>query len=99
MVNPSDSVSIYAGGRALLLSRHVLLRVRQRGISVEWIAQTIDHPVAVIEDDRKNSTNYFGAIEGKRQLLKVALSRTDNRTIVTAHFDTGATRRRQRGEL
>ena len=50
-------------------------------------------------DDRKNSTNYFGTVDDRSQLLKVAVSKADDRIIVTAHFDTGATRRHQRGEL
>ena len=94
-----ESIFILAGDRELLLSRHVQLRIEQRGISVEWIAQAIDSPVFVEEEGRKNSANYFGIVEGRNHLLKVAISKSDGRTIVTAYFDTGATRRRQRGEI
>jgi hypothetical protein len=55
--------------------------------------------VAIVEEGGKNSTSYFGAIENRRRLLKVAVSMEDDRMIVIAHFDTGATRRRERGEL
>lgn len=94
-----ELIYLLAGDRELLLSRHVHLRMEQRGIGVEWIAQTIESTVFVEEDERKNSTNYFGTVEGRNHLLKVAISRSDGRTIATVHFDTGATRRRQRGEI
>ena len=86
-------------GQERLLTWHVLERVRERGISVEWIEQTISDPVAVVNDERKNSTNYFGVIENRRRLLRVAVSKRDDRMIVTAHFDTGSTRRHLRGDL
>ena len=97
--DPFGPLSIFAGGKYRLLSQHVLLRVLERNISVEWIALTIDHPIAVVIDERKNSTNYFGVVENRSRLLKVAVSREDDRIIATAHFDTGVTRRHQRGEL
>ena len=97
--DPFDPISIFAGGKYRLLSQRVLLRILERSISVEWIALTIEHPVAIVIDDRKNSTNYFGVVENRSRLLKVAVSREDDRIIATVHFDTGATRRHQRGEL
>ncbi len=96
---PFESFVIFAGGRDRLLSQHVLIRVRERDISVKWMARTIDSPVAVVDDYRKNSTNYFGTVVDRSQLLKVAVSKAVDRITVTAHFDTGATRRHQRGEL
>ena len=91
MAIPFDSSVIFAGGKECLLSQHVLLRIWERDINLEWISQTIDNPVAVLADERKNSTNYFGIIPGRSRLLKVAISRNDDRIITTAHFDTGAT--------
>ena len=98
-IPPERAFIISAGGKERTLTWHVLDRVLERGISVEWIAQTISNPVAIVDDERKNSTNYFGVVENRRPLLKVALSRNDDRVIITAHFDTGATRRHQRGDL
>lgn len=98
-LGPFRPLSIFAGGKDRLLSQHVLLRISERNISVEWIALTLDQPIAVEIDDRKNSTNYFGVVENRSRLLKVAVSRDDDRIIATVHFDTGATRRHQRGEL
>ncbi len=98
-LGPSEPTFILASGKERLLSQHVLHGVWQRDISVEWVAQTIDNPIAVVDDEKKNSTNYFGYGEYINQLLKVAVSKEGDRTIVTTHFDTGATRRHQRGEL
>lgn len=97
--DPFGPLSIFAGGKLRLLSQHVLIRIVERSISVEWIALTLEHPIAIVIDERKNSTNYFGVVENRSRLLKVAVSRDDDRIITTVHFDTGATRRHQRGEL
>ncbi len=90
---------IFAGGRERRLTAHVVERIEERSLSVDWIIQTINNPVAVINDERKNSMNYYGVIEGFDTLFKVAVSKRDDRAVATAHFDSATTRRYQRGEL
>ena len=50
---------IFAGGQERILTRHVLERVRERGISVEWIEQALSDPVAVVNDEGKEFHELF----------------------------------------
>lgn len=90
---------IFARGQEHRISHHGSERMHQRGISESWIAQVLNNPVAVVDDVVKESTNYYGFIAGRNPLLKVAVSRYDDRNILTVHFDTPATVRYNRGAL
>ena len=94
----TDTV-IFVGGKEYRISIHGLERMQERGISESWIAQVLNNPVAVVDDVVKGSTNYYGFIAGRNPLLKVPVSRYDDRSILTVHFDTPATVRYNRGEL
>ena len=94
----TDTV-IFVGGKEYRISPHSSERMQQRGISEIWIAQVLNNPVAVVDDVVKGSTNYYGFIAGRNPLLKVPVSRYDDRSILTVHFDTPATVRYNRGEL
>ena len=94
----TDTV-IFARGRERRISPHGSERMQQRGISESWIAQVLNNPVAVVDDAVKGSTNYYGFIAGRNPLLKVAVSRYDDRNILTVYFDTPATVRYNRGAL
>ena len=90
---------IFAGGRIIRLTGHVLIRMEQRHAEESWIVQVLENPVAIIDDERKESINYYGFISGRRSLFKVVVSKLDDRPIVTVYFDTPATRRYERGVL
>lgn len=90
---------ILTGGRAVRMTRHAVEQLADRNIRESWIVQTLTEPVAVVDDERKNSTGYYGIIPGRKSLLKVAVSKAKDQPIVTAHFDTAATLRYERGEL
>ena len=90
---------IFVSGRKLLLSSHALDNMAERGILEDWLVEVLTYPVAIVVDEARNSTNYYGTIEGRTRLLKVAISRHDDRVVVTTYFDSGATRRYRRGEL
>ena len=90
---------IFAGGQLRKFTLHALEQLGARKISGSWIVQTLDTPVAVVDDERNNSINYYGRIEGRNPLLKVAVSNSDHQIIVTVFFDSPATRRYNRGEL
>ena len=91
--------SLSAGGQTRRLSAHATEQIVDREISGSWIVQTLENPVAVIDDESHNSWNYYGRIDGRNSLLKVAISQSDLQIIVTVHFDSAATRRHQRGQL
>ncbi len=90
---------IYAGGREFRLLAHFLENREHRDIPDDWIIEVLNNPVFIEEDAAHESTNYYGFIEGQRPLLMIAVSKADGRTIATAHFHSGATRRYRRGEL
>ena len=90
---------LLTGGRAIRMTRHAIEQLVDRNIRESWIVQTLTDPVAIVEDERNNSTNYYGLIRGRKSLLKVAVSRSRDQPIVTVHFDTAATQRYERGEL
>ena len=90
---------LHGGGKERILSGHALGQLIQRSIDKEWIIQVLNNPVAVVDDEYRNSTKYYGSIEGRNSLLMVAVSKSDDRTIPTVYFDTPATRRYMRGEL
>jgi hypothetical protein len=81
------------------LSSHTDEQASEREIRKEWIVQVLNNPVALVDSDYHYSTNYYGFIGGRNPLLKVAISKADDQTIATVHFDSGATRRYERGEL
>ena len=93
------ATTIFADGKERILTDHVLERSMQRGIELNWMVQVLEMPVAVLDDAGKDSTNYYGFISGRNLLLKVAVAQSDDRFILTAHFDSNATRRYRRGEL
>lgn len=93
------ATTIFAGGKERILTDHVLERLMQRGIELNWIVQVLEMPVAVVDDAGKNSTNYYGFISGRNILLKIAVAKSDDRFVLTVHFDSNATRRYCRGEL
>ena len=90
---------IYSGGREFRLSAHLQENRILRDIPDHWIIEVLNNPIYVEDDVEHNSTNYYGFIEGQRPLLMVAVSKSDDRTIATAHFHSGASRRYARGEL
>ena len=90
---------IYAGGRQFRLSAHLLENREYRQIPDTWLIEVLNNPIFVEDDVEHDSTNYYGFIEGQRPLLMIAVSKGDGRTIATAHFHSGATRRYSRGEL
>ena len=90
---------IFVSGRELRLSRHILDNMAQRKILREWVVQVLTSPVAVVDDETSNSTNYYGVIPGRNPLLKVAVSRENDGLVATTYFDSSATARYRRGEL
>ena len=92
-------LSVFADGRSRRFSAHATEQVSSREINTDWIVETLENPVAVIDDEFHDSFNYYGSIDGRNPLLKVAISRSDLQLIVTVYFDSTATRRRQRGQL
>ena len=90
---------IVAGNRAYRLTTHVLIRLGQREAEESWIIQVLENPVAVENDEQHRSRNYFGFIEGRRALFRVAVSMLDDESVVTIYFDSQATRKYERGEL
>lgn len=81
------------------MTRHAAEQLIDRDIRENWIVQALTAPVAVVDDARKNSTNYYGFIRGRNSLLKVAVSKSNDQPIATVYFDTAATRRYERGML
>jgi hypothetical protein len=63
-----------------------------RGIPTTWVAEVLNDWVARRWDELHQSMNYYGSIAGRRYLLKVAVSASDDE-IFTVHFDSEATRR------
>ena len=92
-------LSVFAGGRLRRFSAHASEQMVAREINGSWIVQTLENPVALIDDESHNSWNYFGRIDGRNSLLKVAISKLELELIITVHFDSAATRRHQRGQL
>jgi hypothetical protein len=91
--------TIFAGGRERWLSKHVLMRIRERNIPIEWIIQAINSPAAIEDDEFNDLTNYYGFVGGNVTLLVVPISKKDDQTIPTAFFDEPATRKYLRGDL
>lgn len=91
--------TIFAGGGERRLSTHVLIRMRERNIPIEWIIQVINSPAAIEDDEYNDSTNYYGFVGSNVTLLVVPVSKRDGQTIPTAFFDGPATRKYRRGEL
>ena len=92
-------LSLFAGGQLRRFSAHATEQIVEREIDVTWIVESLENPVAVIDDESHNSWNYYGRIDGRNSLLKVAISKSDLQLIVTVHFDSAATLRHQRGQL
>ena len=92
-------LSLVAGGLSRRLTAHATEQAIAREIDTDWMIETLENPVAVIDDEFHNSFNYYGIIVGRNSLLKVAISKSDLQLVVTVHFDSPATRRRQRGQL
>ena len=91
--------AIYVGGREFRLSAHLSENLEYRQIRESWLIEVLSSPIHIEDDIEHDSTNYYGFITGHRPLLMVAVSNSDGRTIATAHFHSGATRRYRRGEL
>lgn len=92
-------LSLLAGGLSRRLTAHATEQIIAREFDADWIIETLENPVAVIDDELHNSFNYYGIIIGRNSLLRVAISKADPQLIVTVYFDSPATRRRQRGQL
>jgi len=69
------------------------------GYNIDWIVEALENPVAVIDDEFHHSFNYYGHVNGRDSLLRVAISKSDLQLIVTVYFDSAATRRSQRVQL
>ena len=90
---------IFAGGHSRRFTAHAAEQILTREINTDWIVETLENPVAVIDDEFHHSFNYYGHINGRDSLLRVAISKSDIQLIVTVYFDSAATRRSQRGQL
>ena len=64
----------------------------ERAIADDWVFHVLLNWVARRWDESHQSMNYYGFVGDSSRLLKVAVSR-DATEILTAHFDTRATRR------
>ena len=92
-------LTVVAGGQSRRFTAHATEQILAREINTDWIVESLENPVVVIDDEFHNSFNYYGRIDGRNSLLKVAISKWDLGLIVTVYFDSVATRRRQRGQL
>jgi hypothetical protein len=83
----------------LVLTRHLLIRLAERQISLIWIERVAGSPDWTEPDPRDPEvTRAFGRIkEAGGRILRVAdADRPDGRYVLTGHFDEKQTRRRGR---
>ena len=86
---------IVADGKSWTLTNHSVGQIEERGIRITWVVNVLENWVARRWNDRRQSMNYWGHVEGRSQLLMVAVSADDER-IVTVYFDTRGTERYDR---
>ncbi len=79
-------------GTEYKLSSHVKLRIKQRNIKLNWIADVLTNWVARKYMIEHNSMNYFGIIPGRNSLFMVAVSEYSP-VIASAYFNSAATAR------
>jgi hypothetical protein len=86
----------------LNLTQHFLERLEERRIKLDWVIQTLQHPLKT-EADVKNPTltvAYKPIAENDNRVLKVVYNEnTTPWTVITVHFHRNITRKYRRGEL
>jgi hypothetical protein len=75
-----------------IFSKHLIVRMAQRGITKSWIIETVEHPDSVtqIADDEVHCYKKDAGFNNK--WLKVVVN-PENKTIVTAYFDRAMARK------
>ena len=94
--NNSDEF-ITIGGKRYILAYHVKRRMEQRNIEVNWVYSILTNWVARKFNVKNDSMNYYGFVPGRKYLIMVAVSET-NETIPTIFPDSDATESYSQGD-
>ena len=81
----------------LVLRRHALDQITERGLDPAWVERVAQHPDWSEPDPQPGVARHYGSVPefGGRVLRVVVADRGDERHILTVHFDRGAARRRR----
>jgi hypothetical protein len=73
-------------------SKHLMVRMVQRGITKSWIIETVEHPDSVMQIADDEVHLYKKDARFNNKWLKVVVN-PENKTIVTAYFDRARVRK------